>query len=297
MSPSSSKSPTKKFTWSKSTEQQKLLDHLVVNGEAFKMKPIDLYNAYPLFQVASQQVFRAHLNATKSHLGGNLTRDTTTCSAPGVLDPPGEDHDGGLALFDDAEDSGSILEPLPRTDGTSPTTIKKRKGNDMIETNAEIIRPKYKICIPAKWKNPTNGYVFVDYFFLLPSGVNDNTQYAINVDENGMKIIFALTWPRSISDVNLLQKIAFNHDKDVTTVHPLMGSITDYLQTMKENINDNVTQEFEADLPIKVQQEIKFIKAVETREGSKIIHIRLQGITENYANKTRDEGVITLLDF
>ena len=71
-------SDKKKFVWQRTSEQQKLLESLVASGEAFKMKPIDLYQAYTLFQEASEQVFRIHLTKTKNEYFGNLTRDTTT---------------------------------------------------------------------------------------------------------------------------------------------------------------------------------------------------------------------------
>ena len=119
----------------------------------------------------------------------------------------------------------------------------------------------------------------------------------MHVDECGRKIIIQLTWPTAISSAKFLMKITQMQDPDITAVHPFMGGITESLKLLKENINDDVLVEYEAPIPVQVQQNVLFIRAVELRDGAKIIHIRLQGIVENFSNTTRDEGSIKKLDF
>ena len=135
------------------------------------------------------------------------------------------------------------------------------------------------------------------YFLLLPTGLNHNEQYAITVVDEGLKLIINISYPKSFSDPEILSKIARVNDSSVSEVHPLRGSLTDHINTMRDNVNDPVQKEFEVELPMKVQQEITFIKASETKEGAKIVHVRLKGITDNFSNKTRDDGKITVLDF
>ena len=92
-------------------------------------------------------------------------------------------------------------------------------------------------------------------------------------------------------------KIANIQDSLVTEGHPLARSVTDHINTMHDPIHDPAQKEFEVDLPMKVQQEITFIKASETKEGANIVHVRLEGMTDTFAHKTRDGGTSTILDF
>ena len=87
------------------------------------------------------------------------------------------------------------------------------------------------------------------------------------------------------------------NDPEITKHHPLVGGITKFPMEHKDNINDGVVREYEVELPIIVQQAVKFIKARELKDRSNIVHIRLQGITDNFSNMTRDEGSIQKLSF
>ena len=54
---------TTKFIWKEDSEQEELLQSLIVSGEAFRCKPGDLYDEYELFKdVVTPQVFRNHLS-------------------------------------------------------------------------------------------------------------------------------------------------------------------------------------------------------------------------------------------
>ena len=74
-------------------------------------------------------------------------------------------------------------------------------------------------------------------------------------------------------------------------------AITDAFLELKDNIGDNIEEDFIINLPIKVQQRICFIFAVKTRENAMIVHVRFQGVTDNFANMNRDKGVITAVGF
>ena len=77
----------------------------------------------------------------------------------------------------------------------------------------------------------------------------------------------------------------------------MIGGITDAFLELKEHISDNIEEDFIIDLPIKVQQRICFIFAVKTLEHAMIVHVRFQGVTDNFANMNRDKGTITTVGF
>ena len=304
-------SPKRSFTWTKKSEQAKLLADLITSGEAFEASPIDLYQKYELFQKATPPVFRAHLNKAKSGKGGsNLNRDTTV-----NVPPPSTSPTVGATLADDTQheysyedDNASFIEDgailratfqqdnvgCSSSDPTAVGTLKKRKAS-VLEGITK--REKWNFAMSAISKNYDTGVTNVDFFILLPTGLNSNQQYAISVADEGLKLVLLIFFPKSFSDPEILSKIARINNSSMSEVHQIRGSLTDHINTMRDNINDPVQKEFEIEVPMKVQQEIVFIKASETKEGAKIVHVRLKGITDSFSNKTRDDGEINVLDF
>ena len=87
------------------------------------------------------------------------------------------------------------------------------------------------------------------------------------VSECGKRIILELIWPSSIATADILTKITQVNDHEITKHHPLVGGITKFLMEHKDNINDEVVRKYEVELPIIVQQAVKFIKAREMKDG------------------------------
>ena len=149
----------------------------------------------------------------------------------------------------------------------------------------------------APWTHPSSGTKYFDVFILLPTGISHNSQYSLSVEEDGMSLKFKLVWPRHFSSVSTLTKIARMHDHEVTEMHPLIGGITEAFKDLKASINDDISDEYRIDLHTQVMPRMVFLKAKTPQDsGGKelmsCIHLRLQGMTDNFANAVRDDGEI-----
>ena len=189
-----------KFIWHKDGECQLLLEKLVKSGEALRCKPESLYKRYTIFQQASTQVFRVHLNKTRSMIGktkGNglpPPRNVPTSDSLGYAsdgDFPGlsgSDDEGPLVPENEVEAQGDGSSSSTLTDETSLETAvgKKRKVSPSKNTTIAKVakRPIWNICLPSVWKNPTRGdimpilYNFIDsviYCILLEDAVKKSS--------------------------------------------------------------------------------------------------------------------------
>ena len=290
----------KRIIWKKNTEQAKFLYTLLESGEAFRTKPIQLYKKYPLFnKCVTDQTFRSQLNKAKSAF--NKTNSTGVPAPTNVPEEPddvpnhlltgdGENYETRTTSTDDVNIEDCL-------DVDIAVGSKRKSSSNINENSPQKKRPTWNLAVTANWADSVTMMEFVDTFFLLPSSVTGNSQYSMHVDESGGGIITQFFWPPAISTVEILSKIAQNNDPEITKHHPLIGAIMKFLMQLKENINDGVVQEYETELPIKVQHNVIFIKSCQLMDGSKIIHIHLQGITYNFANQTRDERQIKKVNF
>ena len=92
-------------------------------------------------------------------------------------------------------------------------------------------------------------------------------------------------------------KIASIEDPEVNAMHPLVGGITDSFKEFKDNVNSDIRKEHYIPLPTKVQSSVVFLRCRKPNDTSgkdmgSLIHVRLQGIDDNYANSVRDSGKI-----
>ena len=66
----------------------------------------------------------------------------------------------------------------------------------------------------------------MDTIILLPSGINTNRFYKINVSEDESRLLVGLTWPRLMSNLESIMKIAKLSDDRVNDMHPYATGIT-----------------------------------------------------------------------
>ena len=83
-------------------------------------------------------------------------------------------------------------------------------------------------------------------------------------------------------------------------MHPLVGGITSAFKDLKLSIHDDITQDYFIPLSEKVQATLIFLKCVKPtaangKEYMSCIHLRVQGITDNFSNNVRDTGTIGTL--
>ena len=78
-----------------------------------------------------------------------------------------------------------------RLDNTTIKTWYKKNGH-------------WNFYVVAKWTHPTSGTDFLDCFILLPTGIDHNSQYAINVDEDGISLKICIKWPVHFTSVSTL---------------------------------------------------------------------------------------------
>ena len=176
-------------------------------------------------------------------------------------------------------------------------TPAKRKIND-----SESGKEKDNMCpfnnfTLSSWAHPETGRKYTDAFILLPSGVNRNQQYSINVSESATQLVVEITWPRILSSQDSLMKIARLSDPGVTNMHPIVGGITESFKKLKATVYDDVVKTFYVDLPYTVQSSILFMKCIAPKDSrglslGTMVHVRVEGIADNFANMVRDSGTI-----
>ena len=86
-------------------------------------------------------------------------------------------------------------------------------------------------------------------------------------------------------------------DPELTDFHPCVTGINSALCQLTEKINDGVRRKFYINVPIKIEQELKFSNALTTKAGSTILNLRVQGITNNFAEDVKTTGAIFKRDF
>ena len=107
------------------------------------------------------------------------------------------------------------------------TPSKRSRSSDIQSGKGQDDISPYNNFVLAPWLHPHSGRKYTDAFILLPSGVDANQQYSINVSDSGTKLMVKITWPRILSTQDSLMKIAQMSDKEVTNMHPIFGGITE----------------------------------------------------------------------
>ena len=266
--------------WSNTCPAQKLMTKRFATGEfSNDTKPKDAWESSEEFQKYKLATFRVHFTKTKTRAGSNLGAMVSCKKERDDADDECGDDVIGFAEGGSPNKKRAIL-----TEQANENAWFSPGGN----WNCYLIAP---------WIHPTTGNKYVDIFILLPSGINHNSQYSINVEDCGLSVKLNLVWPNHFAKLATLTKIASIHDHEVTEMHPLVGGITAAFKDLKETINGNISQDYFIPLIDKVQNQIIFLKSVKPtgKDGKEVmscIHMRLQGITDNFSNSVRDEGTI-----
>ena len=92
-------------------------------------------------------------------------------------------------------------------------------------------------------------------------------------------------------------KIAMLSDPGICHVHPILGGITDCFKKLKDTVNDDVSMRFSIDLPHIVNSNIVFMKCIAPKDKTglglgMLVHVRVEGVADNFANMVRDTGKI-----
>ena len=267
--------------WNATCEGQKLLDSKFKSGELHQnSRPKDTWEQSEVFKKYKLATFRTHLHKMKTKYGGAIIPHVS-----GATD--GTDQDDPYDTLPEEDSGPANVTPAKRKSGTDSESTNLMYSNNSPLNNY----------ILSQWSHPQTGRNFIDGFILLPSGINTNRSYKINVSEDGSRLLVGLTWPRLMSNLESIMKIAKLSDDRVNDMHPLATGITASFKQLKVTVNDDVSQEHFIELPIVVQSNILFMKCVNAKDKSgidsgTIVHLRVEGIADNFANMVRDSGKI-----
>ena len=115
-----------------------------------------------------------------------------------------------------------------------------------------------------------------------------------------IKLIVELILPRLFSNIKSLLIIANFQDSKVTTMHPLIGGITDIFKKIKDNMQTHVRYEYFVPLPIKLQLSFVFCAAqgqVILPEGTRVILFTSgsKSLMISFTNSVRETGKIATM--
>ena len=87
----------------------------------------------------------------------------------------------------------------------------------------------------------------------------------------------------------------------VTTMHPIVGGITESFKKMKETVYEDVTKNYITEFPYTMSSSIVFMKCINPKDSrgtdlEVIMHLRVEGIADNFANMVRDSGKIESIE-
>ena len=164
--------------------------------------------------------------------------------------------------------------------------------------NSDVDGDKYNFYQASPWT--LQGKKFCDVFILLPSGLHDNDAYEVRIADCGTFLNLGITWPKALSDLTTVMKIARLHDTDVSMSHPMLVGVTEFHKTLKASMYSDVEKNYVIPLPFQVQSDFCFINCVRPvgfdRNGKgATVYLRVQGHTDSYANSVRASGKISSL--
>ena len=156
---------------------------------------------------------------------------------------------------------------------------------------------KYNFYLVSPWSHPITSINYVDFWILMPSGINRHEQYSLKIAECGTKLSLDIYWPQEFTDKSILVKIGKLKDPEITDLHPSVSGINFALRQLTEKINEHVVRQYYMDIPIEVEQLIKFVQATKTIAGTSVVMCRLKGITDTYVQNAQETGAIVKADF
>ena len=273
------------ISWKQNSPVQRLLESKIASGEITQgTKPKDAWLGCAEFQKHKLATFRTKLSQQKLKQGLNFSSAVVPYNKKGDED---EESIEGVDHYACTE--------LPPPYNNSPN--KKARVEQSFFKPWYIKNGHWNIYVVAKWVHPITATNFLDCFILLPTGISHNSQYAINVEDDGLSLKICLKWPKHFTSISTLTKIAKIHDPEITDMHPFIGGLTEAFKELKGNIHDDVSDDYFLTLPMKVQSHMIFLKAKapnnsEGKELMSTVHLRLQGMTDSFANSVRDNGKI-----
>ena len=258
--------------WKAGCKADKMLEQMFDSGELKPdCVPQDVHESNEEFKKYKLDNFRTHLNKLKFKYGTALVR----------IDPKNnvEESETEPGQF------GGSLTPAKRG-------FEETEGDDCYENHGN-----YNFFLLSPWEHPETGKKFCDVFIILPSGLQDNECYEINVSDCATKLDMKLIWPSAISELQTVMKIAMIQDPTITSLHPMLGGVTESYKKLKATMHSNIERNYVIPLPYDVQSNFVFINCVrpmtiDGRERGSTVHLRVEGINDNYANATRATGKI-----
>ena len=120
---------------------------------------------------------------------------------------------------------------------------------------------------------------------------------SINVSEYANQLVVGLRCPIILSSQNYLMKIARMSNAQVITMCSIVGEIIESFKKLKETVYEDVTKNYIIELPYTVSSSIIFMKCVNPKDSRgtdlrMIVHLRVEGISDNFVNMVRDSGKI-----
>ena len=131
----------------------------------------------------------------------------------------------------------------------------------------------------------------------MPSGLSGFEDYSVKVSDCGTKLLLSNIWPNDIISKDILVKTTRQVDPEFTPLHTGVSGIGHALRQLTHKINSMVGRQYYINIPIKVEQLVKFHHALTTKANATILHVRLQGITDDYVQEENAKGAIPKADF
>ena len=259
--------------WKAGCKADKILDEMFMSGQLgadAKPKPTHILNEE--FKKYKLESFRTQFNKKKAKHGTALVKY--------VSKPTVEESETEPGQF-----VGSL-------------TPAKRDFEETDDNESYESYGTYNFYLLSQWEHPETGKKFCDVFIILPSGLQDNESYEINVSACATKLDMKLIWPSAISDLQTVMKIARLQDATITSFHPMLGGVTENYKKLKATMHSNIKRDYIIPLPYDVQSNFVFINCVrpmtaDGKERGSTVHLRVEGIQDNYANATRASGKIS----
>ena len=163
----------------------------------------------------------------------------------------------------------------------------------------DVERKDWDLFAISEWTDDDDGLDYYDVLVLLPSSISKNTDYAIKVGDGGTSLLVDLKLPDAVTDLDIMKLVCKRNDVTMAEKHPVFSGFAQYLKsTGRSAVDDELWHYYKIDLEKKVEANNKFVNCMTLRSSSTVCHVRLQLVSDTFANSVRAKSMdIDEVDF
>ena len=140
----------------------------------------------------------------------------------------------------------------------------------------------------SEWTDDVDGADYYDVLILLPSGIQFNTDYSVKVGDCGKRILLDVKLPDAMAEISTIKKILKRNVPGLGDTHPVFSEFTNFIkENGRSNIDDEIWRYYEIMLERQVEQKNTFVECIRLMSHASVVHVRLQVISNIFANKVR----------